>query len=113
MSDISDLERETLAAVAAAQDEPALEAVRVAALGKKGTISALLAGLGKMAPEERKTQGAVINAVKDRVSAALGERRGSLRKPRSKPGSPTRHSTSPCRRAPARSISAGFTRFRR
>jgi phenylalanyl-tRNA synthetase alpha chain len=79
MSDISDLEQETLAAVAAAADESALEAVRVAALGKKGSISALLAGLGKMAPEERKAQGAVINAVKDRVSAALAERRTILK----------------------------------
>ena len=79
MSDISDLEQETLAAVAAAADESALEAVRVAALGKKGSISALLAGLGKMAPDERKAQGAVINAVKDRVSAALAERRTILK----------------------------------
>ncbi len=53
--------------------------MRVAALGKKGSISALLAGLGKMAPEERKAQGAVINAVKDRVSAALAERRTILK----------------------------------
>jgi phenylalanyl-tRNA synthetase alpha chain len=39
MSDISQLENEILPAVAAAQDEAALEAVRVAALGKKGSIS--------------------------------------------------------------------------
>ena len=39
----------------AAGDEAALEAVRVAALGKKGSISALLATLGKMSPDERKT----------------------------------------------------------
>ena len=79
MSDISALEQEILAAVAAAADEPALEAVRVAALGKKGSISALSAGLGKMAPDERKAQGAVINAVKDQVSAALAERRAVLK----------------------------------
>ncbi len=82
MSDISDLEQETLAAVAAAADESALETVRVAALGKKGSISALLAGLGKMAPEERKTQGAVINAVKDRVSTRSPRPARSSRKPR-------------------------------
>ncbi len=68
MSDLSALERETLAAIAGAPDEGALEAARVAALGKKGTISALLATLGKLAPDERKTQGAAINALKDQVT---------------------------------------------
>ncbi len=57
MSDISQLENEILTAVAAAQDEAALEAARVGALGKKGSISALLATLGKMSPEERRQQG--------------------------------------------------------
>ena len=56
MSDHSQLEHDTLAAVEAASDETALEAVRVAALGKKGSISALLATLGKMSPEERKSR---------------------------------------------------------
>ena len=57
MSDLSALERETLAAIDGAPDEGALEAARVAALGKKGSISALLATLGKLAPDERKTAG--------------------------------------------------------
>jgi len=56
-----------------------LEALRVGALGKKGSISERLAGLGRMAPEERKTAGAAINQVKDRVTAALAERRGVLK----------------------------------
>ena len=60
MSDLSALERETLAAIQSAPDEGALEAARVAALGKKGSISALLATLGKLAPDERKTHGAAI-----------------------------------------------------
>ncbi len=54
MSDLSALQRETLAAIESAPDESALEAARVAALGKKGSISALLATLGKLAPDERK-----------------------------------------------------------
>ncbi len=70
-----DLEAAVLAAVAAATSEAELDAVRVAALGKKGSVSALLATLGKLSPEERKTEGAVINAVKDRVGEALAERR--------------------------------------
>ncbi len=79
MSDLNALEAETLTAIAAAQDEAALENVRVAALGKKGSISALLATLGKMSPDERKTAGAQINALKDKVSEALGERKGLLK----------------------------------
>ena len=46
MSDIAQLEQELLAAVAAAKDEAALEAVRVSALGKSGSVSALLKTLG-------------------------------------------------------------------
>jgi phenylalanyl-tRNA synthetase alpha chain len=79
MSDLAALEAETLTAIAAAQDEAALETVRVAALGKKGSISALLATLGKMSPDERKSAGAQINALKDKVSDALTERRTILK----------------------------------
>ena len=57
MSEIDRLDQEISSAIAAADDEAALEAVRVAALGKKGTISALLATLGKMSPESRGAQG--------------------------------------------------------
>jgi phenylalanyl-tRNA synthetase alpha chain len=79
MSDLTALETETLGAIAAASDEAALEAVRLGVLGKKGSISALLATLGKMSPDERRTQGAVINALKDNVSAALNARRDILK----------------------------------
>jgi phenylalanyl-tRNA synthetase alpha chain len=79
MSDLAKLESEILSAVAAASDEAALEAVRVGALGKKGSISALLATLGKMSPDERKTEGAAINAAKDRVTEALSARREILK----------------------------------
>ena len=79
MSDLAPLRTETLAAVAAAADEPALEAVRVGALGKKGTISALLSTLGKMSSEERRTAGAAINALKDEVTEALAGRRAVLK----------------------------------
>ncbi|HXY59333.1 MAG TPA: phenylalanine--tRNA ligase subunit alpha [Methylocystis sp.] len=80
MTDLAALEQQTLAEIDAADTETALEAVRVAALGKKGTISALLSTLGRMSPEERKTQGALINALKDRVGERLGERRAVLEK---------------------------------
>src|SRR6266545_4508304 len=54
MTDLRALETELLAAVAAANDEAALEAVRVAALGRNGSVSALLKTLGTMTPETRK-----------------------------------------------------------
>ena len=57
MSDIAQLEPQVLADLAAANDEAALEAVRVAALGKSGSVSALLKTLGTMTPDERKAQG--------------------------------------------------------
>ena len=79
MTDLSTLEQTILGQIAGAPDETALEAVRVAALGKKGSISALLATLGKMSPEERKTQGAAINLAKDRVTDALAARREILK----------------------------------
>ncbi len=79
MSDLAELETQTLAAVASAADEPALERARVAALGKKGTVSALLATLGKMAPDERRARGAAINVLKDKVTSAFDARRDLLR----------------------------------
>ena len=79
MSDLATLEQTILQQIAAATDEAALEFVRVAALGKKGSISALLAMLGKMSPDERKSEGAKINQAKDAVTQALAVRREILK----------------------------------
>jgi phenylalanyl-tRNA synthetase alpha chain len=79
MSDFSTLEQETLTAIAAAADDASLEAVRIAALGKKGSITALLSGLGQLPPEARKEHGAAINLLKDRVAAALSDQRAALK----------------------------------
>ncbi len=79
MADTAQLEQDILAAVAAAGDEAALEGVRVAALGKNGSITALLKTLGTLPPDERKTQGPLINGLKDRVNAALAARRDAFK----------------------------------
>ena len=79
MTDLAQLENEILADVAAAADDAALEAVRIAALGKNGTITALLKTLGALPPEQRKSQGPLINGMKDRVNAALAERRDAFK----------------------------------
>ena len=78
MADIASLQSEILAAIAAASDEAALEAVRVAALGKKGSVSALLATMGKLDPEERKVQGPKLNGLKDAVAEAIAARKSAL-----------------------------------
>ncbi|MGU3537840.1 phenylalanine--tRNA ligase subunit alpha [Methylobacterium sp. A54F] len=78
MTDLAILERDLLGQVEAAADEPALETVRVAALGKKGTISDLLKTLGAMSPEERKERGPLINGLRDRVQDALAQKRAAL-----------------------------------
>ena len=78
MSDIAQLEAEILSGIAAAADEAALETVRVAALGRKGTVSELLKTLWAMTPDERKVQGPLINGLKEHVTAALAARREAL-----------------------------------
>ncbi|HJT43431.1 MAG TPA: phenylalanine--tRNA ligase subunit alpha [Rhizomicrobium sp.] len=78
MTDIAALQSEILAAVAGAPDEAALEAVRVAALGKKGSVSALLATMGGLSPDERKVQGPKFNGLKDVITDAIAARKAAL-----------------------------------
>ena len=78
MTDAADIEAELTRQIAAAPDVAALEALRVAALGKSGSISALLKTLGGMSPEERKIRGPEINGLRDRVAAALASRKAEL-----------------------------------
>ena len=72
------LEADITAAIAAAADITALEAVRVAALGKSGSISELLKTLGSMSPDERRERGPQINGLRDRITAAITARRAEL-----------------------------------
>ena len=78
MTDLTTLEADVLAQVAAAGDLAALDAVRVAALGKTGSISGLLKTLGSMSPDERKERGAAINVLRDRAQAAINDRKAAL-----------------------------------
>jgi phenylalanyl-tRNA synthetase alpha chain len=78
MTDIHQLEAELTAAIAAAKDERALEELRVAALGKKGSIAELLKTLGSMSPEERKANGPKFNGLRDRVQEAIAARKKAL-----------------------------------
>jgi phenylalanyl-tRNA synthetase alpha chain len=64
--------------IAAAPDLAALDAVRVAALGKAGEVTALLKTLGKMTPEQRSSEGPRINALREGVTAAIAARKAAL-----------------------------------
>ena len=79
MSDLESLERDILERIATSADEAALEEVRVAALGKKGAVSERMRALGQVSPEERRSLGLALNALKDRVSEALDARKAALR----------------------------------
>ena len=78
MQDLHSLETELLAAVSGAGDLAALDAVRVAALGKKGSVTERLKGLGALSPDERRGAGAAINVLKDKVGAAIDARKAAL-----------------------------------
>ena len=79
MTDIAAGRPSSWPTIAAAGDETALEAARVAAMGKNGSVTALLKTLGGMTPDERKAQGPAINGLKDRVNAALNARRDGFK----------------------------------
>ena len=72
------LEQDILQQVASASDEAALEALRVATLGKKGSISEQMKALGAMSPDARKEAGAALNVLKDKVTEAIAARKAVL-----------------------------------
>lgn len=78
MTDIDTLSRELFAQLEAAQDEAAVELVRVNALGKKGSVSELLKGMGAMSPEERQSFGPLVNGLKQSLSDAIAVKKEAL-----------------------------------
>jgi phenylalanyl-tRNA synthetase alpha chain len=78
MDDLSTIRSEALSAVESAADLGALDAVRVAALGKKGSVTGLMKTLGTLAPEQRKEFGARVNQLKAEIEAALEARKSTL-----------------------------------
>jgi phenylalanyl-tRNA synthetase alpha chain len=78
MSDVETLRRELLDAIAAADTADAVEAVRVRALGKSGSVTELLKTLGRMTPEERQVSGPAFNGLREAVAAAIQDRKGVL-----------------------------------
>ena len=70
MDDLSTIRSEALGAVQQAADLAALEVARVAALGKKGSVTGLMKTLGGLAPEERREFGARVNQLAGAVTSS-------------------------------------------
>ena len=62
------------------KDTAALDALRVKVLGKKGALTELLKGMGKLAPEERPKVGAQINEARQWLTERMNERQEALQK---------------------------------
>jgi phenylalanyl-tRNA synthetase alpha chain len=78
-SGLDALERDIRSAVEAAADEAALEEIRIAALGRKGSVTERMKSLGTMSPEERRAAGPALNRLKDVVGDAIAARKAALR----------------------------------
>jgi phenylalanyl-tRNA synthetase alpha chain len=78
MTDIATLKSQTLTDIAAVETVETLEAVRIAALGKQGSVSALLKSLGGMSAEERQEQGPLINGLREAVTEAIANKKTAL-----------------------------------
>lgn len=78
MSELADLVEKASAAVSAADTLVELDQLRVDYLGKKGQLTALLKGLGKLSPEERPQAGAAINEAKAQVQAQIQAKKDKL-----------------------------------
>ena len=75
---MDDLKPKYLNLISRADDESALEDVRVAAVGKKGEVSLKMRELGKMTPEEKQVSGPLLNALKNEINSAIATKKEAL-----------------------------------
>ena len=78
MASLEQLTDTALAEIASCAELTALEAIRVAVLGKKGTLTEQLKSLGTLPAADRPAAGALINVAKDKVAAVLDARKAEL-----------------------------------
>ncbi len=78
IDELNDMRTKALTEIAAAGDGASLETVRVAYLGKKGELTAILRGLGSLSAQERPIVGKTSNEVRQELEAALDGRRRDL-----------------------------------
>jgi len=78
---VSELDQQidqALVQIGSAPTLEALDALRVALLGKSGVVTEQLKALGKLPPEQRKAQGEQINRAKERLQQAIAQRKDAL-----------------------------------
>ncbi len=75
---LSDLQARAVAAIASADSLESLEQLRIAYLGKKGELSAILGGMGKLDAADRPRIGSRANEVKTTLQGGLDDRREAL-----------------------------------
>lgn len=78
VEEVAALREQTLAHIAQAADTAALEQVRVAVLGKAGSLTGYLRSMGQVPKEERAQVGKTVNEVRVEIETALTERRAAL-----------------------------------
>ena len=78
--DLKAIEEQVAERLAAAENMEQLEKLRVAVLGKKGSLTAIMRMMGKVPPEMRPEMGRLANTVRANVDAALNERSVTLSK---------------------------------
>jgi phenylalanyl-tRNA synthetase alpha chain len=78
LDELEALRADGLAAVAAASDLASLDAVRVGYLGKKGSLTGVLRGLGALSADDRPAVGKVSNEVRDALESAIAARQAAL-----------------------------------
>ena len=76
--DLDALKSSTDAMLAQAVDLRAWDAVRIAVLGRNGSLTGMLRDLGKTPPEQRKDRGAALNRLKDALTTAIEARKIQL-----------------------------------
>ncbi|MBG9541651.1 phenylalanine--tRNA ligase [Cytobacillus firmus] len=75
---LKELQTEALEKISTAADLKELNDIRVSYLGKKGPITEVLKGMGKLSAEERPKMGALANEVRDRIAAGIEEKQKHL-----------------------------------
>ncbi len=78
MQELQTILEEALESFAAVEDAAELENIKARYLGKEGSLTALLKGLGKLSADERPAAGARINQVKQQIEAALQAQRDAI-----------------------------------
>ena len=77
---LKSLKQEATEAFAEADSVLKLNELRVKYLGKKGSLTTILRGLGALSPEERPRVGQIVNEVRAELETALNEKNDSLKK---------------------------------